>query len=380
VSSLKEKIIERIKSEGPINFETFMEMALYYHGLGYYTKNSTMIGRTGDFYTSPHLHSIFGAMLGRQMEEMWIIIGKPDIFHVVEMGAGMGYLAKDMLEYLNGKGRRAKSREEKFFEHVRYTIVELNPAVRAKQQELLSEFSDKVKWVSHINELKPITGCFLSNELLDAFPVRLIEMSDNGLKEIYVSMDGNDLVEVKMPCSAEVKEYFNEFDIKLPEGYKTEVNLKIKDWLSEVGNKLSEGFILTIDYGYPAQDYYSEDRNRGTLLCYYHHQINENPYQNIGEQDLTAHVNFSSLKKWGNEVDLKTLGFCPQGAYFVSLGIDEVIIEFYGDSPDVFDVAKIKGLIMPQGMGESHKVMIQYKGKDEPKLKGFLLRNQLKYL
>jgi SAM-dependent MidA family methyltransferase len=339
-----------------------------------------MIGRTGDFYTSPHLHSIFGAMLGRQMEEMWIIIGKPDIFHVVEMGAGMGYLAKDMLEYLNGKGRRAKSREEKFFEHVRYTIVELNPAVRAKQQELLSEFSDKVKWVSHINELKPITGCFLSNELLDAFPVRLIEMSDNGLKEIYVSMDGNDLVEVKMPCSAEVKEYFNEFDIKLPEGYKTEVNLKIKDWLSEVGNKLSEGFILTIDYGYPAQDYYSEDRNRGTLLCYYHHQINENPYQNIGEQDLTAHVNFSSLKKWGNEVDLKTLGFCPQGAYFVSLGIDEVIIEFYGDSPDVFDVAKIKGLIMPQGMGESHKVMIQYKGKDEPKLKGFLLRNQLKYL
>lgn len=374
MSFLQQKIIEKIKSEGPINFETFMEMALYYPGLGYYTKDSTKIGRTGDFYTSPHLHSIFGAMIGRQMEEMWMIMGMPEIFHIVEMGAGMGYLAKDMLEYLE---------EKEIFEHLKYTIVEINPALRAKQQELFSEFSDKVKWVSHIDELKPITGCFLSNELLDAFPVRLIEVSDNPdneLKEIYVSIDGDDLVEIKMPCSAEVKKYLNEFGIKLPEGYKTEVNLKIKDWLSEVSNKLFEGFILTIDYGYTAQDYYSKDRNRGTLLCYYHHQINENPYQNIGEQDLTAHVNFSSLKKWGDELGLKTIGFCPQGSYLVSLGIDEVIKELYEDSPDVFDIAKIKGLILPQGMGESHRVMIQYKGKDEPKLKGFLLRNQLKYL
>jgi SAM-dependent MidA family methyltransferase len=389
VSSLKEKIIEKIESEGSINFETFMEMALYYPGLGYYTKDSTKIGRTGDFYTSPHLHSIFGAMIGRQMEEMWTTIRRPEIFHIVEMGAGMGYLAKDMLEYLKGKGRWAmgdgqeRCEEEKFFEHLRYTIIELNPIVKSKQQDLLNEFKDKVDWISHINELKPITGCFLSNELLDAFPVRLIEVPnnpDNELKEIYVSIDGDDLVEIKMPCSDEVKKYLNEFGIELPEGYKTEVNLKIKDWLSEVSNKLFEGFILTIDYGYPAQDYYSEDRNRGTLLCYYQHQINENPYQNIGEQDLTAHVNFSSLKKWGDELGLKNLGFCPQGTYLVSLGIDEVIMELCGDSPDVFDVAKIKGLILPQGMGESHKVMIQYKGKDEPRLKGFSFRNQLKYL
>lgn len=385
MSPLKQRIIEKIKSEGPINFEIFMEMALYYPGLGYYTKDSTKIGRAGDFYTSPHLHSIFGAMIGRQMEEMWTAIGKPEIFHIVEMGAGMGYLAKDMLEYLIGSRAKGQgSRKEKdFFKYLRYSIVEINPTVRVKQQELLSEFSDKVNWVSSIDELKPITGCFLSNELLDAFPVRLVEVPNNPnneLKEIYASIDGDDLVEIKMPCSAEVKEYFNEFGIKLPEGYRTEVNLKIKDWLSEVSNKLSEGFILTIDYGYPAQDYYSEERNRGTLLCYYHHQINENPYQSIGEQDLTAHVNFSSLKKWGEELGLKSLGFCPQGTYFVSLGIDEVIMELYGDSPDAFDVAKIKRLILPQGMGESHKVMIQYKGKDEPKLKGFSFRNQLKYL
>ncbi len=374
MSSLKQKIIERIRSEGPINFETFMEMTLYYPGLGYYTKDSTKIGRTGDFYTSPHLHPIFGAMIGKQMMEMWELIGRPEIFHVVEMGAGMGYLAKDMLEYLSGSKSNDK-RQKDIFEHLKYTIVELNLAVKTKQQELLSEFMDKVNWISNLNELESVTGCFLSNELLDAFPVRLVEM-DNEIKEIYVSLNGDDFVEIKMPCTREVEEYFREFGIELPKGFRTEANLKIKSWLKEVSNKLFKGFVLTIDYGYPAEDYYSEDRNRGTLLCYHQHQINENPYQNIGEQDLTAHVNFSSLKKWGDELGLKTIGFCPQGTYLVSLGIDEVINEIYGDSPDFFEIAKIKGLILPQGMGESHKVMIQYKGDGMPILRGFTLRNQ----
>ncbi|BCB96117.1 SAM-dependent methyltransferase [Dissulfurispira thermophila] len=374
MSSLKQKIIEKIRSEGPINFETFMEMTLYYPCLGYYTKDSAKIGRTGDFYTSPHLHSIFGAMIGKQMMEMWELIGRPEIFHVVEMGAGMGYLAKDMLEYLSGSKSNDK-RQKDIFEHLKYTIVELNLAVKTKQQELLSEFMDKVNWISNLNELESVTGCFLSNELLDAFPVRLVEM-DNEIKEIYVSLNGDDFVEIKMPCTREVEEYFREFGIELPKGFRTEANLKIKSWLKEVSNKLFKGFVLTIDYGYPAEDYYIEDRNRGTLLCYHQHQINENPYQNIGEQDLTAHVNFSSLKKWGDELGLKTIGFCPQGTYLVSLGIDEVINEIYGDSPDFFEIAKIKGLILPQGMGESHKVMVQYKGDGEPILRGFALRNQ----
>jgi SAM-dependent MidA family methyltransferase len=147
-----------------------------------------------------------------------------------------------------------------------------------------------------------------------------------------------------------------------------------------VNDALSEGFVLTIDYGYPAWDYYSEERNRGTLLCYREHQVCEDPYQNIGDQDITAHVNFTSLKKWGEELGFRTLGFCPQGTYLISLGIDEVITELYGDSPDPFDIARIRGLILPQGMGESHKVMILYKGKGNPALRGFDLRNQVRNL
>lgn len=389
MSSIKQKIIERIIREGPISFETFMEMALYYPGLGYYAKESTAIGREGDFYTSPHLHPIFGAMLGRQMEEMWLLMGKPERFDVVEMGAGMGYLAKDMLDYLGREdaGSRKPEDRENCFPHLQYTIIELNPATRVRQQQLLVEFADKVKWVADLQDLGPVSGCFLSNELIDAFPVRLVEMDDE-LNEIYVSLssfnflergkgesENIEFIEVRRPCSNEVEGYLKQYMSGLSKGYRTEVNLKLKVWLAELNNRLAEGFVLTIDYGYVGRDYYSEERSKGTLLCYYQHRTSENPYQHVGEQDITAHVNFSSMKKWGEELGLKTTGYCPQGMYLISLGIDEVITELYGCAPDPFETARIKGLILPQGMGESHKVMIQYKGKGEPKLRGFGIRN-----
>ncbi len=241
---------------------------------------------------------------------------------------------------------------------------------------MLSGFIDKVNWVSDLKELGEVRGCLISNELLDAFPVRAVKMSDE-LMEIFVDVKGNELTELTVPCGKDTKEFFKEFSVELPDDYRTEVNFRIRDWLRDVGDKLIEGFILTIDYGYPAWGYYSEERSRGTLLCYHGHQVNENPYQNVGEQDITAHVNFSALKKWGEEAGLKTLGFCPQGTYLVSLGIDEVISELYGGSPDAFEIAKIKGLLLPEGMGESHKVMVQYKGSGNPELRGFSLRNQV---
>ena len=167
-----------------------------------------------------------------------------------------------------------------------------------------------------MRELSAIEGCILSNELLDAFPVHLVEM-DEELKEIYVAVADGHFTEIKGALSTDsLASYLKEFSIELPAGYRTEINLRIRDWLASSSEILSKGFILTIDYGYPAREYYSEERNRGTLLCYYHHQVNENPYQNIGVQDITAHVNFSSVKKWGEEFGLKTLGFCNQGDVF----------------------------------------------------------------
>ncbi|NTU43776.1 MAG: hypothetical protein HGA78_12165 [Nitrospirales bacterium] len=368
ITPLTQKIIGRIKQEGPLSFDTFMEMALYEPGLGYYTREETEIGKAGDFYTSPHLHPLFGAMMGRQVMEMQGILGAP--FDVIEMGAGIGHLCHDMLSYLKDKAG---------FKDLHYTIVEMNPSLRRRQEELLREFADTVSWVSSLGELEPRRGCLISNELPDAFPVRLIEMDEEPM-EIFVSWDGERFVELKRPADKDIMDYLRAFAEDLPRGYRTELNLKIKGWLEDISRVISEGFILTVDYGYPAAEYYSEERNRGTLLCYHRHTVNEDPYRNIGEQDITAHVNFSALKRWGEKLGFHVAGFCPQGTYLVSLGIDEVITDLYGNAPDPFAIAQIKGLILPQGMGESHMVMIQYKGISSPNLRGFSLRNQQRQL
>jgi SAM-dependent MidA family methyltransferase len=372
VTLLSQKIIEGIKSEGPINFQTFMETALYHPELGYYMNESLKIGRNGDFYTSSHMHPFFGAMIGRQLIEMWNIIGKPDEFSVVEMGAGIGYLAKDIIDYLKSK---------EIFKSLSYNIIELNSAAKDRQMQLLSENLNIVTWHNSLKELPPVCGCFLSNELLDSFPVRLVEIN-NDIYEIFVSVENQKLVEIKIPCSKEIREYLEEFAPDLaqesPEVYRTEVSLKIKDWIKGIASKLMRGFVLTIDYGYPAWQYYQKDRNLGTLLCYLKHRLSDNPYVNVGHQDITAHVNFTAFNKWAENSGFAGVGFCPQGTYLISLGIDDLIMELCGDKPDAFDISKVKNLILPQGMGDTHKVMIHAKDiAGNYGMRGFMLRNQI---
>ncbi|MCE5312896.1 MAG: SAM-dependent methyltransferase [Nitrospiraceae bacterium] len=372
MTRLSQKIMEGIRSEGPINFQTFMETALYHPELGYYMNDSLQIGREGDFYTSPHMHPFFGAMIGRQLIEMWNIMGKPSDFTVVEMGAGLGFLAKDVIDYLKKKP---------VFKSMSYKIIELNPRAREKQQALLSEHLNVITWHDNLKELGPVKGCFLSNELLDSFPVRLVEINSD-IYEIFVSVENNMLAEIRLPCSNETREYLEEFAPSVISGrhdvYRTEVNLRIRDWIKGVASKLTKGFVLTIDYGYPAWDYYRKDRNLGTLLCYLKHKISDDPLVNVGMQDITAHVNFSAFNKWAEQAGFVPVGFCPQGTYLISLGIDDVIAELCGDKPDLFDISKIKNLILPQGMGDTHKVMIHAKGiTGSYSMRGFLLRNQL---
>ena len=389
MNRLEDIIIEKIKKEGPITFETFMDMALYYPELGYYSSAEATIGRAGDFYTSPHLHPVFGAVLGKQLMEMWTVMGKPSVFHSVEIGAGSGYLCKDILDYLHNPSKNISPAQDKsdFLRSLRYVIVEPYAHFEERQRELLGRgvgadlrvCPELITWVKSLKELhEGITGCIFSNELLDAFPVHLVVMEDE-LKEIYVDFKGKEFVEVKKELSsAELTNYLREFSVALQSGYRTEINLRIKSWLEETGAALSKGFLLTIDYGYSAREYYSAERTDGSLLCYHNHQFNENPYRNTGGQDITAHVNFSSLKKWGKELGLRTIGYCPQGTFLIASGIDEIITELYADSPDyAFEVSKIKGLIFPQGFGESHNVMIQYKGPGSPELRGFSMRNQI---
>lgn len=413
MTPLEQYIIDRIKDEGPITFEAFMDMALYHPGLGYYSCPRTTIGRDGDFYTSPHLHPAFGAMIGKQLMEMWMILGRPSEFYAVETGAGMGYLCRDIFDYLHKPSEDPTSAQDKseFLGSLQYVIVEPFEHFQVRQKRLLDELlknppspglakgggdaidpppshplsrvgrEHRISWIKSVNELDEINGCIFSNELLDAFPVHLVEM-DNGLKEVFVTYDGEKFEEKLDDIStADLAHYINQQHIELLPGYRTEINLQTRKWLEDINKALSRGFLLTIDYGYTAREYYCSDRTKGTLLCYYKHLFNENPFQHIGEQDITAHVNYSSLKKWGEEFGLKTLGYCPQGTFLVAAGIDEVITELYSHSPDYFsEISKIKGLIVPQGMGESHSFMIQYKGEGLPDLRGFSMRNNLEYL
>jgi SAM-dependent MidA family methyltransferase len=367
VDDLARKIMERVLEEGPITFEAFMEMALYWPGLGYYAREDAEIGRAGDFYTSPHLHRAFGAMLGRQVEEMWQTMGRPGLFQVVEAGGGRGWLARDMLDYL---------RDREIFGSLRYALVEMNPHLARRQRELLSQYGDRLRWASSFGELGEIRGCVITNELLDALPVHLVEMHET-LMEIYVgARDGKFVETAGPPSSAAIPSYFEEFGVRLSPGYRTEANLRMRGWLREVSSALKEGFVLTVDYGYPAWDYYGEDRTRGTLLCYHRHRSGENPYENVGRQDITAHVNFSALMKWGQEAGLRPLGYCRQGVYLVSMGIVQYMAGLGSDGWQ-FEAAKIKGLILPGTMGESHKVMLQYKGEGSPAPRGFAMKNEL---
>jgi len=225
MNPLEQKIIGKIKKNGPITFETFMDIVLYEPGLGYYASDKTEIGRAGDFYTSQHLHPAFGAMIGKQIEEMWEIMGSPAYFYAVEPGAGAGLMCKDVLDYLH-------SRE--VFSSLKYVMIEPSPFMQHKQKKLLEGYLDKVKWVPSLKELSNIKGCVLSNELLDAFPVHLIEM-ENELKEIYVTADNDDIKEIKGAlCADTISYYLKEFSIELTKGYRTEINLRIKDWLNTV--------------------------------------------------------------------------------------------------------------------------------------------------
>jgi len=379
MNPLEQIIIEKIKREGPITFETFMDMALYHPEYGYYASSVSSLGREGDFFTSSHLHSIFGAMIGRQLYEMWQAMGNPSEFDIVEMGAGHGYLAKDIFDYLQNTTESMAA----FLDSARYSIVEPYAHFEKQQRTVLGALQNqaRIAWVKSFSELKDIKGCIFSNELLDAFPVHLIRMNET-IHEIAVNYRDNKFTEeMQDVSSADITNYINIFSTGLPPGYRTEINLRIKKWLERVAAVLIEGFVLTIDYGYSAREYYSEDRTGGTLLCYHKHTLNESPYRNIGQQDITAHVNFSSLKLWGDELGLKTVGYCPQGTFLTAAGIDEMIVELYSDSADyVAEISKIKRLIFPQGMGDSHNVLIQYKGNKMAELRGFSMRNQVHLL
>lgn len=358
-------IREKIQSSGPISFCEFMEMALYHPREGYYTSGINRIGKNGDFYTSAFLTSLFGKLIAKQLEEMWVILGKQP-FMIVEMGAGTGLLCKDILEHIQ--------RNDQFYKAVTYCIVEKNQALRDR---LASVNNEKLKWYDELSDLPPVTGCIISNELVDNFAVHQVVMQ-NELMEVFVDYE-NGFKEILLPATDSLANYFDELRVQLPFGYRTEINLQAVKWIQEIAKVLAKGFVLTIDYGFPAIDLYAEARRAGTLVCYHKHRVNFCPYENIGEQDITTHVNFSALHHWGLQNGLTSCGFTNQASFLHGLGFTRELGEMERNANGNLLPADKKLLLCTflQDMGKKMKVLIQKKEVSDSWLAGLQFSQRL---
>ncbi|MGV2830310.1 class I SAM-dependent methyltransferase [Myxosarcina sp. GI1(2024)] len=361
-------ISERINTSRPqrITFAEFMNLVLYHHQFGYYSSGTVNIGAAGDFFTSSSLGKDFGELLAIQLAEMWQNLGSPDRFTVVEMGAGNGSLAADILAYL----------QENYLDltqALEYIIIEESPALVAQQQQKLKPVTAiEINWKTW-QEIPDnyVVGCCFANELIDAFPVHLVVVKSGKLQEIYLTIEENKLTKVIGELStSRIKDYFNLIDLDLlsdryTEGYRTEVNLKALDWLETVERKLQKGYLLVIDYGYQAEKYYYPQRSQGTLQCYYRHRHHDNPYVNLGYQDITTHVNFTALERQASLLGLDNIGFTKQGMFLMALGLGDRLKQLSSGKYNLKEILNrrdaLHQLISPTGLGR-FRVLIQGKG------------------
>ncbi len=370
------KIIRaRLGPRGMIPFPSFMELVLYHPRHGYYASSAERIGPGGDYYTSPHVHPIFGKLISRQLRQMWEILGSPSPFTVVEMGAGKGLLCADIL-------RASRDHWPEFYQSLVYVLAEISPALREKQRSFLSSFESetKIEWVSPdiLLKGKPFSGCLVSNELIDAFPVHLVRQEDGRLAEIYVAYEDGRFREVPGPPSSPLlEEYLREYGTPLERGQRAEVNLKALEWLEGVSRSLRRGFVLTIDYGYEAAELYHPERRGGTLLCYFRHTTSSDPFQRIGLQDITAHVNFTALIRKGESLGLRKAGYTEQYKFLAALGLLQDLEDLEersrpSDPEFLKNKLAMRNFLIPGDMGTLFKVLVQYKGIEvQPELLGF---------
>ncbi len=361
MNPLAEIIKSEIRTKGRLTFSGFMEMALYHEEFGYYTSGEAHIGKGGDYYTSPSVSSAFGGVLARFIAKSRGLIREPG-FYVIECGGGSGLLASDILDSIERDN-------PELYETIQYRIVEKNVRAAGVSEETLRKHLAKVRFMSSLFEIETerTGGVILSNELVDAFPFHRVRFSDDAVKEVFVTLSGGEFVEIQdEPSSIELAQYFNGYET-FREGQEAEVNLNAGRWLGEAEKALGKGFILTIDYGFLAPELYSPERMKGTYKCMHGHSISENPYVNIGEQDITAHVDFSNLIRVGESLGLETIKYTTQGQFLLDWGVLDIMTRL--SEQDVLSGNEnpganktIKNLFLPGSMGNSFKVLLQAKG------------------
>ena len=367
MTPLAELLADRIRRFGPITFADYMRECLYHPVHGYYSKAESK--RFADYYTSADVHPIFARLLARQFAEMWETLGRPEEFTLVEGGAGAGRFASQVLDFCEAK-------LPVFYDALRYVAVERSAARReqatvcSKRHAAAGHFASSAEVPAHI-----VAGCFFSNELVDALPVHRVLMESGALKETFVGFRDGKFVDTLAPVSTcAISEYFAAQNITLHDSQHAEAGLEACDWISEIGRRLERGYVLTIDYGHPAADLFDDHHMRGTLLAYQNHRASEDFYASPGQQDLTAHVNFTALELWGKRSRLETAGFTSQTAFLLALGQGNEFADLYDEGQSDAERTKarlqLKTLIHPEGMGERFQVLVQRKGVSGSQLTG----------
>ncbi len=372
---LRQYVTAQLRERGVLTFRQFMQMALYHPDEGYYRRRDP-IGARGDYLTSPELHPLFGALLRRQLAEMWEALDRPAAFSLIEMGAGSGTLARAILAGRDSGG---------FDAALRYTIVEPDGRLRETQARTLGSLASAVSWQDALATQPPDAyGCLLSNELIDSFPVHRVIVRDGRLRELLVGMENERFIDVEGQLSTPaLAEYFARIGVLPGEGCIAEVNLDALEWMRAAARAIGRGFVLTLDYGHPARQLYAPWRRQGTLLCYSRHTVHADPYVRIGQQDLTAHVDFTALALAGEAAGLQTLGFTSQQRFLSALGIAEALAGGPGGNLPLEEYLArrraVADLLNPEGLGRV-RVLAQGKAAGSPGLRGFAQDNEVEAL
>ena len=364
-SRLQGEIRQLIRTSGinAISFAKFMESALYHPVDGYYTSATQVLGREGDFTTAPELGAVFGDFLSAKIARIFNSSSIPA--RIYEFGAGSGKLCVQVLSELNRLGCEIDD----------YVIFEISPRLKQIQQQFLAsqypELSTKVHWSDFPTD-QAIQGVVIANEVIDAMPVELIRFVEGRVHQGYVTALGDTLqLEFRTKLEKEFEQTYKQISWPRFEGiYTSEIHCRAQAWLKKVGDCFKIGSMLISDYGFPQHEYYHHDRNQGTLMCHRRHHSLHDPFEFIGCQDITAHVNFSSLARIAETVGLEINGFTTLAGFIVDTGLESLDLSSLQASEQMSVTQQLNTLTSPSEMGELFKVM-ELRKNIEPDRLGF---------
>jgi SAM-dependent MidA family methyltransferase len=372
--TLRKKIEQEIREHGPMPFSRYMELCLYDPEHGYYSRNTEQFGKAGDFYTSSDVHAVFGRLMARQFEEMWRELGSPEQIEILELGPGRGLFAQDVLDW-------SEKKFPEFFRALHYRLVEASPTLRKRLQATLERHfaAGKTSLCSGSLTLGKGTTSVLpnraalgsalasevpvivfANEFFDALPVDVL--SPQG--ELHISEKDGRLVETWNAASSEALEFLDRYSVHPEAGERVEAPLAAQRCMSQIAAAVKRGFMIAIDYGYSREEQLA-GRHRGTIAAYRQHSESANPYEAPGEQDITAHVNFTALAAAAQRGGMQVQPLLTQSQFLLGIGEHNQFADAFEGCQLPQECAKValqlKHLVTPEGMGESFHVLIASK-------------------